>query len=67
VELEYSTCWIGAFDEIAIKKLLQIPEIKKIVVCMTFGKPRGRHVSRNGKDTESFIYLDRFGNHWNTK
>jgi nitroreductase len=64
VELEYGTCWIGAFDEIQIKQLLGIPESKKIVVCMTFGKPKGRHVSRGRKDGESFVYLDRFGNNW---
>ena len=58
---------VGAFDEIAIKELLEIPESKKIVVCMTFGKPRGRHVSRSRKDVESFVYLDRFGNNWNCK
>ena len=67
VELGYGTCWIGAFDEIAIKKLLQIPESKKIVVCMTFGKPSGRHVSRNRKEVETFIYLDRFHNNWSKK
>ena len=64
VELGYGTCWIGAFDEIAIKELLEISESKKIVVCMTFGKPSGRHVSRDRKDVESFVYLDRFGNNW---
>ena len=67
VELGYGTCWIGAFDEMTIKKLLQIPESKKIVVCMTFGKPRGRHVTRGRKDVESFVYLDRFGNNWSRK
>ena len=67
VELGYGTCWIGAFDEETIKRLLQIPESKKIIVCMTFGKPRGRHVSRGRKDVESFIYLDRFRNNWSRK
>ena len=67
VELGYGTCWIGAFDEETIKRLLQIPESKKIVVCITLGKPRGRHVSRGRKDVESFVYLDRFGNNWNSK
>ena len=67
VELGYGTCWIGAFDEETIKRLLQIPESKRIVVCMTFGKPKGRNVSRGRKDVESFVYLDRFGNNWNSK
>jgi nitroreductase len=64
VELGYGTCWIGAFDETAIKALLEIPKSKKIVVCMAFGKPRGRHVPRSRKAVESFVYLDRFANSW---
>jgi nitroreductase len=65
VELGYGTCWIGAFDETAVKALLQVPPHKKIVVCMTFGKPGGRHVPRGRKAVESFVYSDRFGNRWN--
>jgi nitroreductase len=64
VELGYGTCWIGAFDEIRIKDLLGIPEHKKVVACMTFGRPRGKHVARSRKNVESFVYSDRFGRHW---
>jgi len=67
VELGYGTCWIGAFDEIRIKELLEIPENRKVVLCMAFGKPRGRHVPRSRKEITRFVYLDRFGNHWNCK
>ena len=64
VELGYGTCWIGAFEETTIKGLLEIPTPKKIVVCMTLGKPRGRHISRGRKSVEDFVYLDRFSNRW---
>lgn len=64
VELEYGTCWIGAFDESKVKELLQVPESKKIVACMTIGKPKGRHVPRSRKDVRKFIFSDRFGNNW---
>jgi nitroreductase len=67
VELGYGTCWIGAFDETKIKELLEIPESKKIVACMTFGKPKGRHVSKSRKNVENFVYLDRFSNNWSWK
>jgi nitroreductase len=64
VELGYGTCWIGAFDEQALKELLEIPTHRKIVVCMTLGKPRGRHIARGRKAVEDFIYSDHFGNRW---
>ena len=64
VELGYGTCWIGAFDSQKVKTLLCIPEGKKVVACMTFGTPKGRHVHRGRKKIEEFVYLNRFGNRW---
>lgn len=64
VELGYGTCWIGAFDEDAVKLILGVPDEKKVVVCMTFGKPAGRHVARGRKALEDFIYLNHYGRHW---
>ena len=60
VELGYGTCWIGAFDEAGIKRVLNIPADKKVVICMTFGMPRGRHIHRGRKDVDEFIYLNQF-------
>ena len=61
VELGYGTCWIGAFDETQVKQVLRIPEDKKVVICMTFGMPKGKHVPRGRKAVEEFIYLNQFG------
>ena len=58
VELGYGTCWIGAFDEAGVKRVLNIPEEKKVVICMTFGIPKGRHVHRGRKAVEEFIYMN---------
>ena len=58
VELGYGTCWIGAFDEAGVKEILNIPEDKKVVICMTFGIPKGRHVHRGRKAVEEFIYMN---------
>jgi nitroreductase len=63
-ELGYGTCWIGAFDELAVKLMLEVPAEKKVVVCMTFGKPAGRHVARGRKALEDFIYLNHYGRRW---
>jgi nitroreductase len=61
VELGYGTCWIGAFDEAGVKRVLKIPEDKKVVICMTFGMPTGKHVARGRKAVEDFIYSNQFG------
>jgi nitroreductase len=60
VELGYGTCWIGAFDETAVKRVLTIPQDKKVVICMTLGMPQGRHIQRGRKAVADFIYLNQF-------
>ena len=61
VELGYGTCWIGAFNEAQVKDVLNVPDAKKVVICMTLGLPTGRHVPRGRKSLEEFIYQDQFG------
>lgn len=38
------TCWLGWFDEKKIKKILDIPEDKKIDVCLSVGYPEPQEV-----------------------
>lgn len=61
VELGYGTCWIGAFDEAGVKQVLNVPDDKKVVICMTLGLPTGKHVPRGRKTLEKIIYMDKFG------
>jgi nitroreductase len=63
-ELGYGTCWIGAFDEHIIKALLGIPENKKVVICMTFGKPGEKSFPNSRKRIEEIAYLDGYGKPW---
>jgi nitroreductase len=37
--LGYGTCWIGAFDEDSLKRLLKIPEKMKVVALLPIGMP----------------------------
>ncbi|MBW2443064.1 MAG: nitroreductase family protein [Deltaproteobacteria bacterium] len=57
VELGYGTCWIGAFDEAHVKRILNIPTDKKVVICMTLGLPAGKHIPRGRKGLEEMIYI----------
>ena len=64
VELGYGTCWVGAFDEIRVKEILGVPDERKVVICMTFGTPEGRHVPKGRKAFERFIFLDHYAQRW---
>ncbi len=61
VELGYGTCWIGAFDEPQVRRILNVPEEKKVVICMAFGMPKGRHVPGGRKAVAEIVYLNQFG------
>jgi nitroreductase len=63
-ELGYGTCWIGAFDENSVKEVLGVSRDKKVVMCMTFGIPKGKSLFRNRKRIEEFVYLNRYGDMW---
>jgi nitroreductase len=63
-ELGCGTCWIGAFEEAQVKRILDVPENRKVVICMTFGVPAGRHVPRRRKAVEEIIFLNQFGSHF---
>lgn len=45
-EAGLGSCWIGAFDEKAIKALLQVPEPVKVVAMMMLGYPAMEGVLR---------------------
>lgn len=60
-ELGYGTCWIGAFEENEVGAILEVPPDKKVVICMTFGVPKGKHVPRSRKALGDFIHKERYG------
>jgi nitroreductase len=63
-DLGYGTCWIGAFDENRVKDILGVPDERKVVICMTFGTPEGRHIPKGRKALEKFIFIDHYGRRW---
>ena len=64
VELGYGTCWVGAFDEMMVKEVLGVPENRKVVICMAFGKADMKAVPRDRKPIDTFVFLDRYGRPW---
>jgi len=54
------TCWIGAFDEKAVKEVLNIPEDVRIVALTPIGYPAEEPIDRGRKDLKEIISYDRF-------
>ena len=55
VEEGLATCWIGAFDQAKVKKILNIPEEYKVVVLMPLGYPADKPKSKIRKRLEEIV------------
>lgn len=60
--LGLGTCWIGAFDQQAAKKAIDVPEQYKIVQVMPLGYPAEHPDARMRKSLAEIISYDRFSN-----
>jgi nitroreductase len=60
VELGLGTCWIGAFNEDEVKKILKIPQDKKVVALLTVGVPAESPAARPRKALEEIVAYDEY-------
>lgn len=61
-ELGLGSCWIGAFNEDGVKKLLKIPKQYKVVALMPIGYPAESPPSRFRKEIHEMYSIDTFEN-----
>jgi len=54
------TCWIGAFEEEAVKSILGIPEGIRAVILLTLGVPADEGRVRPRKSLEELVCYDRW-------
>ncbi|MBD3346006.1 MAG: nitroreductase [Chitinivibrionales bacterium] len=54
------TCWIGAFDSQAARKVLELPGGIEPVVFTPLGYPEKGHNSRPRKDLKDVVHRDKF-------
>ena len=59
-ELGLGTCWIGAFKEDEVKKILKIPEPIRVVALIPLGYPDEDPSQRARKDSDEIICLEKF-------
>lgn len=62
VELGLGTCWIGAFYEDQVKKLLSIPERIRVVELLTVGYPKDPKVKpKNRLELDKISFFEEWG------
>jgi len=54
------TCWIGAFNQEEVKKILKIPEKYKVVVLMPLGFPADKSGPKSRKNIEEIVCYENF-------
>ena len=54
------TCWIGAFSQENVRKILSIPEKYKVVTVMPIGYPAGETSARPRKSIEEVVCYEKF-------
>lgn len=59
--LGYGTCWIGAFDEKEVKKLLHIPDRMKAVALLPIGVPDIEPAPRPRKEIADLVFEEEYG------
>lgn len=57
-ELELGTCWLGAFDEKMVKKVLKIPDKIRVVGIITVGYPDEKPDARPRKSLDEVLLVD---------
>jgi nitroreductase len=56
--LGFGTCWIGAFDENAVKSLLKIPAKMKVVALLPIGVPDEKPAARRKKGLSEIFFKE---------
>jgi nitroreductase len=60
----YGTCWIGAFDEDALKRLLKIPEKMKVVAILPIGVPGEKPAPKSRKELSEIFFKEEWQTPW---
>lgn len=63
----YGTCWIGAFDEDAVKNLLKIPANVKVIAVLPIGIPDETPAPRPRKEFSEIFFKEEWQNPWHTR
>lgn len=62
--LGYGTCWIGAFDEDAVKRLLKIPAKMRVVALLPIGIPNETPAPKPRKQLSEIFFEEEWQTPW---
>ena len=54
------TCWIGAFDQNEVRRLLSIPDSCKVIALLPVGYPADQPKAKSRKELSEVVCYDRF-------
>lgn len=58
--LGYGTCWVGAFDEEEVKRILKIPDELKVIVLLPIGFPDESPTPKARKPLKEIVFLEKY-------
>lgn len=59
--LGYGSCWVGAFDEMEVRNILNIPRNVRPVAMIPIGVPAETPEARSRKDLHQVVYYEIYG------
>jgi nitroreductase len=59
-ELGLGTCWIGAFDQDAVRRVLEIPASAKVIEVLTLGYPADAQREKKRKGLDEIVCWDQW-------
>jgi nitroreductase len=65
--LGYGTCWIGAFDEDAVKRLLKIPARMRVVALLPIGVPNETPAPRPRRELSEIFFKEEWQTPWSAR
>jgi nitroreductase len=60
IELGLGTCWLGAYDEGEVKKILGIPENVRVIAMTPLGYPAEEPAARPRKSIEQIVIHEKY-------
>jgi nitroreductase len=60
--LQLGTCWVGAFAEVVISRVLECPDYVRPCAIITLGYPAEEPKMPPRQSIQEFVHLEKFGN-----
>jgi nitroreductase len=59
--LDLGTCWVGAFSEVVVARLLECPEYVRPCAIITLGYPAEEPLVPPKQSTQEYVHIEKFG------